>query len=68
MNTYAALVIINGYVASARRTVRARTGPDRTLGSTTLEQVVITLGLITVATILILAITAAVQRRIDQIN
>ena len=68
MNTYAALVIITGYVASVRRTVRERTGPNRTLGSITLEQAVVTVGLIGVALVLIVAVTAAVQRRVDQIN
>jgi hypothetical protein len=38
------------------------------VGASTLELVIIILGLIAVATLLVVAITAAVQRRVDQIN
>ena len=38
------------------------------MGATTLELVIIVLGLILVAGILVVAITAAVQRRVNQIN
>ena len=68
MNTYAVLVILNGYVAAARRTVRERTGPEPTAGSITLEQVIITLGLIAAALLAVGVIAAAVKRRLDQIN
>ena len=67
MNTFAALIILNGYLATARRTLHERAGaPDA--GMTTLETVVVTVGLLTIATLAIIAITAAVQRRISQIN
>lgn len=67
MNTFAALVILNGYMATLRREVRDRLG-DNDVGASTLELVIIVLGLIAVATLLVVAITAAVQRRVDQIN
>lgn len=67
MNTFAALVILNGYVATLRRGVRDRLG-DNDTGASTLELVIIVLGLIAVATLLVVAITAAVQRRVDQIT
>jgi hypothetical protein len=67
MSTFTALVILNGYLAAARRTVRERL-PDNDIGATTLELVIIILGLIAVATLLVVAITAAVQRRVDKIN
>ncbi|NMR19223.1 hypothetical protein [Cellulomonas fimi] len=67
MNTFAALIVIDGYLATARRTVRDRGGTGDA-GSSTLELVIIVLGLIAVATVLVVAITAAVQRRVDQIT
>lgn len=67
MNTLAVLIVLNGYVATLRRGVRTRVG-DNDVGSSTLELVIIILGLIAVATLLVVAITAAVQRRVDQIN
>jgi hypothetical protein len=67
MNTLAALIVLNGYVATLRREVRRRVG-DNDVGASTLELVIIILGLIAVATLLVVAITAAVQRRVDQIN
>lgn len=67
MNTIAALIVLRGFMATARRTVRER-HPDNDVGASTLELVIIVLGLIAVATILVVAITAAVQRRVDQIN
>ena len=66
MNTIATLIILKGYVATARRTIRLRLGND--VGASTLELVIIILGLIAVATLLVVAITAAVQRRVDKIN
>ena len=41
---------------------------DSDVGATTLELVIIILGLILIAGLLVAAITAAVQRRINQIN
>ncbi len=67
MNTLAALIVLRGFIATARRTVRERYA-DNDVGASTLELVIIVLGLIAVATILVVAITAAVQRRVDQIN
>ncbi|WP_298456617.1 hypothetical protein [uncultured Cellulomonas sp.] len=67
MNTFAALIILNGYTATLRRQVRDRLS-DNDVGATTLEIVIIVLGLIAVATMLVVAITAAVQRRVDQIT
>ena len=67
MNTIAALIVLRGFIATARRTVRER-HPDNDAGASTLELVIIVLGLIAIATMLVVAITAAVQRRVDQIN
>ena len=67
MNTIAALIIVRGLVATTRRSVRQRYA-DNDVGASTLELVIIILGLIAVATMLVVAITAAVQRRVDQIN
>jgi uncharacterized membrane protein YiaA len=67
MQTLTALILVRGLFAATRRTVRDRYGQND-VGASTLEMVIITLGLIAVATILVVAITAAVQRRVDQIN
>ena len=67
LHTLAALTVLQGYVTSARRAVRRRSGDDD-VGASTLELVIIVLGLIAVATLLVIAITAAVQRRVDQIT
>lgn len=67
MNTVATLIVLQGYLATIRRTARERHAPDD-VGASTLELVIIVLGLIAVAGILVVAITAAVQRRVDQIN
>ena len=63
------LVILSGLAA------RARTGLSQRIhhggaedGVTTLELVIITLGLIAVATLLVAAITTAVTRRTNQIK
>lgn len=67
MNALAALIILDGLLLTTRRTVRTRmAGND--IGASTLELVIIVLGLIAVATMLVVAITAAVQRRVDQIT
>ena len=67
MNTIAALIVLRGFIATARLNVRERY-VDNDVGASTLELVIIVLGLIAVATMLVVAITAAVQRRVDQIN
>lgn len=59
-----ARVLLAGHLARTRRTLRGR-GED---GVSTLELVIIVLGLIAVATLLVTAITLAVTRRTDQIN
>jgi hypothetical protein len=60
----AARILTAGHLARARRALRER-GQD---GVSTLELVIIVLGLIAVATLLVTAITLAVTRRTDQIN
>lgn len=47
---------------------RSPDGRGRDAGVSTLEMVIIALGLIAVATLLVVAITAAVTRRTNQIN
>ena len=66
MDTLVMLIFLNGYIATARRRVRDRAGGDT--GLTTLEIVIVTLGLMGVAALLVVAVTAAVQRRVDQIT
>lgn len=66
MPTITALTLLDGYLLIARRWTRSRLGND--IGGVTLEAVIITLGLIAVAGLLVFAITAAVQRRVDQIT
>jgi len=61
-----ALTYLQAVVTTARGAVRRRIHDDA--GATTLELVIIVVGLIAVAGILVAAITAAVQRRVDQIN
>lgn len=63
-----ALIAAGGLSARARRAYTARRGADRDAGVSTLEMVIITLGLIAVATLLVTAITLAVTRRTDQIK
>ena len=67
MSTLVAVIVLQGYVAGCRRRVREHL-PDGDVGASTLELVIIILGLIAVATLLVVAITAAVQRRVDQIT
>ena len=67
MSTLVAVIVLQGYIACCRRWVREH-APDGDLGASTLELVIIILGLIAVATLLVVAITAAVQRRVDQIT
>jgi len=56
------LSVATGLNVRARRQVRAWVGPGHDVGATTLELVIIILGL------MVVAVTAAVQRRVDQIN
>lgn len=72
-----AWILLTGYLATTRRLIGDRTRSIRTgpggagagdAGSNTLELVIIVLGLIAVATLLVVAITAAVTRRVNQIN
>ena len=51
-----------------RSSLRSRLGHDTEVGASTLEMVIITLGLIAVAAILVAALTAAVQSRTAQIG
>ena len=66
MDTLVMLLFLNGYVSAARHRIRDRAGDDT--GASTLELVIIILGLIAVAGTLVVAITAAVQRRVNQIT
>ncbi|MDC7120559.1 hypothetical protein OMK64_03315 [Cellulomonas fimi] len=61
-----ALAYLDSLMTSAQARVRSRAGSDA--GASTLELVIIILGLIAVAGVLVVAITAAVQRRVDQIT
>ncbi len=60
------LAYLNALLIQTRARVRDRVAND--VGATTLELVIIVLGLILVAGLLVAAITAAVQRRVNQIN
>lgn len=61
MNTLAALIVLRGYAVATRRAVRERYG-DNDVGASTLELVIIVLGLIAVATLLVVA-TSSVGNR-----
>ena len=60
------LSFLHAMVTTTRAQIRRRVTND--VGATTLELVIIVLGLILVAGLLVAAITAAVQRRVNQIN
>lgn len=60
------LTYLQALITTTRANVRRRVDSD--VGATTLELVIIVLGLILVAGLLVAAITAAVQRRVNQIN
>ncbi|MBN9375415.1 MAG: hypothetical protein J0I40_08520 [Cellulomonas sp.] len=60
------LSYLHAMVTTTRADIRRRVTND--VGATTLELVIIVLGLILVAGLLVAAITAAVQRRVNQIN
>lgn len=66
MNTLVILAILNSYLITARHRIRERVHDE--VGASTLELVIIILGLIGVAGVLVVAIAAAVQRRVDQIT
>ena len=66
MTTPLILTYLHALLTQTRARVRRRVASD--VGATTLELVIIVLGLILVAGILVAAITAAVQRRVNQIN
>lgn len=64
-----AFIVLRGLAERARTGVAQRvraTEPDS--GVSTLEMVIIALGLVAVATLLVTAITVAVTRRTDQIK
>ena len=61
-----ALILLGGLSSRARRRLAARARGEN--GVSTLEMVIIALGLIAVATLLVTAITLAVTRRTDQIK
>jgi hypothetical protein len=63
------VIVLTALATRLRQGIRARLGgnPAET-GASTLEMVIITLGLITVAGVLVAAITAAVKSRTDQIK
>jgi len=62
------LTILGGYVAAAERTVHERRRAPDDAGASTLELVIIILGLIAVAAALVAVVTVAVTSRLDQIN
>jgi hypothetical protein len=63
------LIFLRGLAARARAGVAQRArGGDPESGVSTLEMVIIALGLVAVATLLVTAITVAVTRRTDQIK
>ena len=66
MPTLLALSYLSSLVTTTRTRIRDHVTSD--IGATTLELVIIVLGLIAVAGILVVAITVAVQRRVNQIN
>ncbi|MGV8966601.1 MAG: hypothetical protein ACOH2F_10000 [Cellulomonas sp.] len=66
MNTIAVFIVLSGYLATAQRTIRQRTADSE--AGVTLEQVVITVGLLGLAILAIAAIAVAVNRRIALIN
>lgn len=63
--TTTALAVLAALTTRLRRTWRAR---DAERGASTLELVILILGLIAVATLLVATLTAAVRSRTDQIS
>ncbi|HEY8722152.1 hypothetical protein [Pengzhenrongella sp.] len=69
MNCIAALIVLNGYLVTARRVVHERvSGQEPEAGATTLENVILVVGFIGLAIAAVAVITAAVNRRLNQIN
>jgi DMSO/TMAO reductase YedYZ heme-binding membrane subunit len=66
MLMFIVLAHVHTIVDAGRSRVRDRVNND--VGASTLELVIIILGLIAVATMLVVAVTAAVQRRVNEIN
>jgi hypothetical protein len=62
------LIVLAGLAQRARTGLHSRAPGDRESGVSTLEMVIIALGLIAVATLLVTAITVAVTRRTSQIQ
>lgn len=60
------ILLVGVYTDRARARIRDTLRDDR--GASTLEMVIIALGLLTVAGILVAAITAAVKSRADQLQ
>ncbi|QTE30044.1 hypothetical protein [Pengzhenrongella sicca] len=68
MNTFAALIVLNGYLYTARRVIHERVSAgDREAGNT-LENVILVVGFVTLAIAAIAVITVAVNRRLNQIK
>lgn len=63
-----ALQVLLGLTYTARRALRERVNPADDVGLSTLEIVIIILGLMALAAALVVVLTAAVNRRLDQIN
>ena len=61
-------ILLRLHAAHARAAFEARRSQDGDAGVSTLEMVIIALGLVAVATLLVTAITVAVTRRTDQIK
>ncbi|HEY3545803.1 MAG TPA: hypothetical protein VGK17_06890 [Propionicimonas sp.] len=68
MDLTALMAIATGYLVRAHRTLRDRSGRLDDDGASTLELVIIILGLILLAAALVAALTLAVNRRLAQIN
>jgi len=62
------LTVVTGYATDARRAVHRRLGALDDAGASTLELVIIILGLVTLAAALVVVLTVAVNRRLNQIN
>ena len=61
-----AAILLAGLTSRAKRRLAQRARGDD--GVSTLEMVIIALGLVAIATLLVTALTLAVTRRTDQIN
>ncbi len=63
-----AIQVLLGYAHTARRALHERVNPADDVGLSTLEIVIIALGLIALAGALVVVLSAAVNRRLDQIT